>query len=185
MAEMEILLRQVDKGQKSVKKEVKLTVFKPEKNSPFNQLIITACPDWLDTTCSDCGKDAYPSKYYRGGKPTLVKIDSALPKVLCDNCRKKLQSKSKRMLMEHEIPPDPDKLVWHSRIEWSVNGDRWYGVSQRNIKPYSSLKLDKRELTIRSNKISNALYRGGTLKGKGSYDKDKKELSINVDSFNI
>jgi len=183
---MEILLREVSTGQKNPVQETKLTIVNPDENAPYRQIKISVIPEWLSSICNECGNDAYPSEYYKGGRPTLVQVDSKNPEVLCDACREKLiKTKDARILAKVDVPPNADKIILHGYIEWSVTGDRWYSVSQRRIEIYSNLQKSKRELYIATNLIFNALHSGRTLRGKAQYNKDAKILRLNVDSFTL
>ena len=183
MREIEIMMRQVNAGQRSQSQTLVMTVFEPDDDSPFKQLRITACPDWLETKCK-CGAEAYPSKFFKGGTATLVQIDNEAPVVMCDKCRENLvRSTGKRILMTKDIPPSQDRLMLRGRVEWSVNGDRWYSVKHSNIKPYSTVVSEKRLLIMKANTVFNKLNNGGTIKGKAKYDKETKILELNIDSF--
>ena len=161
-----------------------MTVFKSSKRTKFKELLITPCPEWLETTCIECGNDAYPSKFYANERPTLIQLDDVGPMVLCDICREKFfKPIGKRQLLTKEVPPNQDRLVLRGRIEWSVNGDKWYGLKHRNIIPYSNLSKDKNKVIMTANKLLNKMYEGKVVRGKAQYHKETQILKLNIDSF--
>jgi hypothetical protein len=132
-------------------------VFKPKKH--FRMALFPLPPDeWVGPQhCSACG-----------GKPDFLQEDM---KPICKKCIDTIT----RGLTVKEASQEPSipvtmEVVFSSRFEWSVDGEKWYSIKGKNIKcerPDSLLKEVKKSILEKRPMVLEA-----------DYDKDTKTMSV-------
>lgn len=138
---------------------IKNTIFKPTRS--FKMAIYPLPPDeWVGKqTCSICG-----------GKPDFIQGDS---KPICKACIKRIMNglNKKESTTETSVPITMD-IVTSTRFEWSVDGDKWYSLYGRNIKP------NRPELFLKE--LRTSILESRPMAVEADYEKETRTMTITL-----
>lgn len=114
----------LDKNIKETKQHVTVEAIENVFFKPKRQLIVGLfpIPEWLQNPLCICGQTA---KY-------LLEDATAI----CPECIHKMLSNMNEKMKESDtsIPITMD-VITHSRFEWSTDGEKWYSIGGKNLKP--------------------------------------------------
>jgi hypothetical protein len=130
-------------------------VFKPRKSIKVSLLPL---PEWLkDPTCHICNQRA---------KFLLPELNP-----ICQKCVEgMIVGMNKKEVSTDTGIPLTKEVIAHSRFEWSTDGERWYSLWGKGIKP------DNFDVFLRD--LRKSLLEGSPLFIEAEYDKETKEMRI-------
>ena len=153
---MQVYLRLGEKQNFVVRKTVNL-VYTSQANI---MICLYPLPKWFENPICGCKAEAV----------FLIDGPIGFPVPICAKC---LNSKIPMIKLEEKEDvsfPMTERLVRKLRFEWSVNGDRWYSILGRNLKPNNWKVLFE--------KIRQIILSEGFITLNVDYKKETREMKV-------